>query len=434
MPNYPQFQYQVKTSPVFTEPVLSWHAPLSEPVRRRIAPALAVALAASGLTQCPGFIPPDIGVASGTWSQPPARIRQVQYQAQAFVSVVETITPDKWFAPWSDPPKPKAGLAVARQQFIAFVQAAPFPEATFESKWHYPWSEPVRVKPGLRAAAQQSFTSTTVTVFESVTLDKWYFAWPTPPKPKTSVTPASQQFIAFVKAAPFPEATFESKWHYAWSEPVRLKPGMRAAQQAFLFAPTFTSGESITLDKWYAALAEPVRVKPGLRAAAQSSFTTDLKPQVSFSWFQKLDEPSVKARSGLRASAQTFLALAPQPVVSFAWNQAQTDLAPRAKLGLLAAYQPFFTAPVRLLPTPSIIGVLAATETNDTLLFGGIRFNAPVSALAGVIELAFTPMLSVVEQPLRATMVSAVIEDAVAPASGSAVPGVASAAVSIRII
>ncbi len=390
MPNYPQFQYQVKTAPVFTEPVLSWHAPFSVPVRTRIAPALAVALLASGATGPVGFIPADIGVASGTWSQPPARTRQVQYQAQAFVPLIETSTLDKWFAPWRDPvrvkpglpageqsvftgpiapietiqvdkwyaswrdpvrlprrlqvsanpsffpastnpavsfswfnslaepPKPKVGLAAASQQFTAFVQAAPFAEAVLESKWHQPWSEPVRVKPGLRTGAQQVFTTSPVVVFETVTLDKWYFAWTNPPKAKTSVSTANQQFIAFVKAAPFPEATFESKWHYAWSEPVRVKPGLWAAHQ-------------VAQDYW------------------------------------NPDTP-------------------PTPIVTtIGWFSPLAEL-PRPKPGLATQYQWSFTAPARVLPTPNITGILNAIETADVAQFGGIIFNPPFGALVGIIE------------------------------------------------
>lgn len=52
MPTELQFQYQITTRPVFfgSETVTEsrWHQPWSEPVRRKIDPQLAVALAASG--------------------------------------------------------------------------------------------------------------------------------------------------------------------------------------------------------------------------------------------------------------------------------------------------------------------------------------------------------------------------------------------------
>ncbi len=89
------FQYQIKVDPLqpITDKIESrWHEPWSEPVRTKIAPALAIALAASGLFFTPSAPFP------------------------------ETVTESRWHQPWSEPSvKTKRGLAPSNHPFLAFT-------------------------------------------------------------------------------------------------------------------------------------------------------------------------------------------------------------------------------------------------------------------------------------------------------------------------
>jgi hypothetical protein len=116
MPTDSLFQYQQLAKPVFTGPEQvtesRWHQPWSEPVRVKIDPRLAIALAASG----PFFTPETFG---------------------------EIIFISKWFAPFSDPVRIKQGLSAAAQQTLT-SQGPINPIVSFG---YYNWlSEPVRIK------------------------------------------------------------------------------------------------------------------------------------------------------------------------------------------------------------------------------------------------------------------------------------------------
>jgi len=283
-----EVQYPVRTALVppadgggWSATVDRWHQPWAEPVRTRVTWAAVTLLTASGFV---GPVAPveiiQVDKWHAAWREPVRSLPRLQTGAQQpfFYGNQNPVVSFSWFNALAEPPKPKTSVATANQQFTAFVQAAPFAEAVFESKWHQPWSEPVRVKPGLSAVAQQAFVKSFVFVTEIVTLDKWYFAWPTPPKPKISVQPASQQFIAFVKAAPFPETILESEWHQAWSEPVRLKPSLGAAYQvAQAYWNPSTPVSVVTSIGWFSPLAELPRPKQGLLAQYQWSFTAPVR-------------------------------------------------------------------------------------------------------------------------------------------------------------
>lgn len=312
------FQYQTTANPTFVPaPSMDgWFRPLSEPVKT--VSKAAVLIAASGFFGPVGLIPSDVGLASDTWSQPPARIRQVQYQTQT--SGTNPVVPFDWRQQLSEPVRTKASLSAANQQSLAYVQIA---------------------------------------ASEIVTVDKWYVALSEPVRQKLGLLAASQQSIAFVQAAPFAEATFESKWHYAWSEPVRQKLGLLAALQA---APdywsTFTpSAEIVTLDKWYAALAEPVRQKSALQVASQHFFSANFSPIVSFSWYQELATPP-KVKVSIAPASQQFIAAGTNPIVSFDWRQWLSEPV-RQKTGLQAQFQKYLEFDPNPLVSFSWFGSLA---------------------------------------------------------------------------
>lgn len=130
-----QLQYQAHTEPVLAvnsqEQVTEsrWHQPWSEPVRVKIDPRLARALAASGLISpilIPQFEP-------GGANEAP------------------------WHFPWSEPVRKKPGLIAPEHPFLVEdTSLIPIPAKLLEG-WYNWYSEPVRFKNGLSAALQQSF-------------------------------------------------------------------------------------------------------------------------------------------------------------------------------------------------------------------------------------------------------------------------------------
>lgn len=235
------------------------------------------------------------------------------------------------------------------------------------------------------------------------------------------------------------EAISEDKWHYSWSLPVRVKIDPRLAialaASGLFFSPQ-QLGENIFVDKWFSSWREPVRFKGtfrGMPTAEQPAAFPSPQPFVSFGWFDKLNDPIVKTKARLTTAAQVAVFPSPLPFVSFSWFRAQTELPPKPKIGLSARFQQFLAQPPRVLPTPTITGTLNAIETGDSMLFAGTSFGRPVNAMIGVIELERVPYLSIIEMPLSQG-VRGVIEDHVAPASGSPATVITTAAVSIRII
>jgi len=385
-----------------------WLRPFGEPVRNTTRWA-AVAAAASGL-----FAPvlnPDTQITQdfeSRWHQPwsePVRAKPAllaanqQYQVSwsTFTPVTETVTVDKWYVALAEPVRTKPALPAALQR--AFETDAD-PVVSFS--WFNSLVDPiVKAKAGLLAANQQYQVSWSIFTPEVVTLDKWYVALTEPVRVKVSLAPAAQQFTAFVKAAPFPEAVFESKWHQPWSEPVRAKPALRVAPDTAMVP--FTLPYATVSYGWNVPQTDlPPRAKPGLLAACQQFYTANVFPianvvVTNYGWFAPLGTPA------------------------------------NPKPGLAARYQQAFAAPTRLLPTPNITGVLAASDNPDTAQFGGIVFNAPIEALTGVIELYFSPTLSITEANWTGG-ISGVVEDARLLASAVVVSPIASAQVSIRLI
>lgn len=183
-----------------------------------------------------------------------------------------------------------------------------------------------------------------------------------------------------------PEQVTESRWHQPWSEPRRFKIDGRLAialmASGMFFAPQQV-GEQIFVDKWINQWREPLRFKGvflGMPAGEQAAPFPSPQPFVPFGWFDKLNEPIVKAKLRLTTGAQIAGFPSPQPVVSFSWFRPQTELPPKAKIGLSARFQQTLAQPPRVLPTPNITGTMRAIEIGDSALFGGIQFGRPVSA------------------------------------------------------
>lgn len=330
----PTIQYQqVAQPPAGIQPGPGYesqhHQAWSEPVRQKIAPALAIALIVSGAF-APAFAPlRDTGLASGSWSQPPAQMRQVQYQAWAGpVFIGEASTPDKWYVALSEPVRIKPRLPEGEQQFLAYSESAQFPETVTESRWHQPWSEPVRFRPDLGASRQPFFAIDPLglTRTESVTESRWHQPWSEPVRFKPDLGAARQPFFAIdPRALTTKETVTEDRWHQPWSEPVRFKPDIGAARQPFFTTDPFalTQPETVTESRWHQPWSEPAAylVKRALPATEQHFVEFEPEPPIfdTVPWLPPLSEP-VRVKARLLEGRQQFLAIGPlNPVVSFGW-------------------------------------------------------------------------------------------------------------------
>jgi hypothetical protein len=212
-----------------------WFAPLSEPVRQRIAPALAVALIASGAT-----VPP-------------------------IAPFPETVTESRWHQPWSEPVvKSRPRLAEAHQQFLAW-QPAPSPfVATGWSNW---LAEPVRTKPALPAGHQQVLAPDP---FPKVSFS--WFGWlPEPVRVRPALPVPEQHAFAF---DPVPFVKID--WFAPFAEPVRARPAVLVPTPEQQFQPF--DEDIIFVDRWFAWWSEPVRIKPALGAPHQQVLAFDPQP------------------------------------------------------------------------------------------------------------------------------------------------------------
>lgn len=330
------FLYQNVTRPTgdFPNPeeitVDKWYEPLSEPVKSKIAPALAIALIASGLfaTQ----VPPQEDVTLDKWvsalSEPvrqkpglAARFqddltwtittpqiatttlssqvffkRRLIYQSVAFTPQnIETITLDKWFAPLSEPVRSKPALRTGSQlttvtdtdPIVSFSWFASLNEPKRNKPallpasqqffwistdpvvsfgWHNWFNEPVRVKASLRFGNQQFFGTDT----DPIVSFSWFANLGEPVRLKPGLRAGQQQDLSIAPTQPQVEVIYEDKWHFPWSEPTRRKPW--TAFQSTDATPINFTVETITVDKWFAWLTEPVRSKPSLRTALHPAY------------------------------------------------------------------------------------------------------------------------------------------------------------------
>jgi hypothetical protein len=247
------FQYQAHTEPVSTQPETvtesRWHQPWSEPVRQKIAPALAVALIASGAVFPPFPLPTPapaiigIQLAEPMLRKPVIRVHLFPTEAVG----TETILLSEWFAPLSEPVRIKPQLRANLHPFQPYAETQQFPETVTESRWHQPWSDPVR---------------------------------------RIGIPTGEQQAIAFVPLPIVPVGFYQP-----WSEPVRQKPAILAAnQQVLAFAPN-----PIVSFGWFSNLSEPTKPKSAVATASQQSAIISSQPVVSFGWFEALvDPPRIK--------------------------------------------------------------------------------------------------------------------------------------------
>lgn len=219
-------------------------------------------------------------------------------------------------------------------------------------------------------------------------------------------------------------------WLMALSEPVRQRQALRSANhQFFAFSPN-----PIVSFSWFEGLSEPVRKKPMSPAALSPFLAFQPSPVVPFAWYESLSEPQrKKPRSA--AALSPFLAWqpAPSPFVATGWFEALSEPV-RQKKGLNSARQQFLAWPPRLLPTPTVTGVMAANETPDDFLGAGQTSNRVDSGEIGVIINNFTGAQIGVTAVLPSIGTSGIAEDRAVAVGGSASPVIATAHIAIRVI
>lgn len=265
-----------------------WHQPWSEPVRFKILPALAVALAAASGNSFSPFPLPNANP-----------------------------TADKYWYRFEEPVRLKPGIGAHLQQTIAFVEAAPFPEQVTESRWHQPWSERLYAKPGLGAHLAPSYQAPVLTPGqepENVSEDRWHQPWSQRLLPLAGVHASLQQFhtgpVDFGA-----EVLSPTSWFNWFSEPVRIKRGVGAQLQQFaaIGVPPSLIPENVTEDRWHQPWQIPNDLrKRGLPAQLHPSYqgpvlTPGQEPETvtESRWHQPWSQRLLPL-AGVHASLQMF--------------------------------------------------------------------------------------------------------------------------------
>jgi hypothetical protein len=259
----PLGQVPLGAVPTGAETILGskWYAPLGEPVRQRIAPALAVALIASGAVVPPiAPFPEAVQEAKWhqAWSEPVVkakpRLAEAHQQFLAWQPAPSPFAATGWFNWLAEPVRQKPTPFPAAQHY---AELDPLPRVSFG--WWASLSEPVRLRPALPSPEQHVFA------FDPVPFVKidWFasLAEPVRVRPAVLVPAGEQQFQPFDE-----DIIFADRWFAWWSQPVRVKPELAAqSQQVLAFAPQpfpFVPGSG----GW----KKPPRVTPGLDPGAES--------------------------------------------------------------------------------------------------------------------------------------------------------------------
>ena len=416
----------------------SWAAPVwpnfALPVRHKIAPALAIALIASGLFSGPLL---DQGDKSGSynygWSEPvrqkpglgshlqqfyTGEIQPSVLSAQAWFAPLSepvrlklglraglqqfhtgevhpsVLSAQAWFAPLSEPVREKIGTKAANQPFLAYVAARTqnypersgeinFAEETQFSKYSYAWSEPVRVKPGVQVGNQDALFFEEEPPIEMMAA--WYDWLAEPIRLKPGVSASNQDALFFEEEPPI---EMMAAWYDWLSEPVRQKKGLGSHLHLTWTFDT-TPVPTGRYYGWYAPFSEPVRKKPELLAGLQRAFTQDVDPvplQRGMAWYANYSDP-VRLPVGLKANLQQTYAMdgdmVPLPSKIIAWFQwfrepVRTLEGLKVYLQQTVAYHP------RIVPNPDVTGTMDAIENHqDVAIFGVNVYNGASSASSG---------------------------------------------------
>jgi hypothetical protein len=317
-----------------------------------------------------------------------------------YVEVAETVTSDKWFAPFS---QPRFVKRVTGEEGSFFFGG----DSTDRYAWHRPLSEPTRRKPFREGQVIYSPTL----VEDAAIQAKWFQPFGTPRAAKRApefpafayspyfVPPESGVGVEFnwwpnlserlrqrrpvaqqqavIQGPPQPiTVTLEYAWHAPLSLPTRRKPSLAETDaQVFVYAPA--AAEDVTLDKWFVEFGKPVRVKRLTGEEGSIFFVGDSADR--YAWRQPLSEPVRR-----KASARTgTFALAPFPQVSGPdrWMR-PLDLPVRRKVSAALQSEPVMP---NFVPAPSYGWYVELDEPTRRVVFRTLyrpHFE---------VELEFTP-------------------------------------------
>lgn len=360
---YPSIQGPILASGQTPEAVTEsrWHQPWSEPVRFKMAPLMAVVLAAASGNQFDPYPIPNANPFPDKfekrWQEPvriPPRLIEANQQTLAFVGFApfaERPDESKWHQPWSDPQKLyKEGLLTAAQQADWLVQFSPFAETVMESKWHQPLSEPVRFPPRL-GAELNPFEAHDWKIVPTQYIDRWLLQWTDPVRTPPRLNAALNPSAVLGRAAPFPESITEDRWHRPWSEPVRFKRIHASQQSSDVLGRAGPFPEAVPEDRWHQPFSEPVRFKPRLVTAAQQAawfvgFSPFPETITESRWHQPWSEPK-RYKPALHAALnpaqfQAHSAPYPESITEDRWHQPWSE-PKRYPRQLIASAQMFFT-------------------------------------------------------------------------------------------
>jgi hypothetical protein len=133
----------------------SWFESLKEPYQPSRSKRYSTVLSSSSGLTYQQFVPDPTVFAGVTYNAGPTFTKTVLYQAYAIdpyspAAVLEDVTLDKWFSPFTEPVKPRVGLRASLQQFLGYD---PFPLPTAAPELSFGWfnslNEPRRFKRSL---------------------------------------------------------------------------------------------------------------------------------------------------------------------------------------------------------------------------------------------------------------------------------------------
>lgn len=282
--------------PAFTE---FWFTPFSEPKRSKPVPthhpALAWTFAEYDDLRREWYSP----LSEPKPQRSKSRAPWFDFDAQGNL---EPIVSFSWYNNLSTHPGQKKFPASQQQPTLAWSTFTP---SEFSEWWYTPLSEPVRFKQPMR---QHITLAWTFADYDDLSR-AWYspFSEPKRDKPRAQ----NQQELAWSTFTPA-AAAFTEFWFSPFSEPKRE----RRAQQQQALAWVFAQYDDLT-KAWFSPLAEPVRYRR-FGVAYQPVTTIDVKPTVSFGWYNWLHDPIRVPRRLPPALNQEF-AIDVEPTVSFSW-------------------------------------------------------------------------------------------------------------------
>lgn len=245
-----------------------WMEPLSSPVRQKIAPAMAIALGASGLISPPMSLPKNLSITAEPGSYTISIADDITFSEDDGSDTIE------WLRPLSEPRRLPKGIAAHLQQHLF-------------TNLFSPTAYSLSIEAG----------GYTISIADEITFSGlgdidfgWFVKLTEPVRTVPKLNPTNQSFLAYVGASTqnspndnFAEQSYFSKYYFQWSEPVRKLRGLGSSLQQSLFVNTFTpTGFSISLEvgNYIISIADEISF----------SGLTD----IDFGWFSPLSEPTRK--------------------------------------------------------------------------------------------------------------------------------------------